>query len=213
MEGYRERSRFGVADVVRRHGAAFLAAHGGRLTHEQNKALTDIERCRTAALGGHVEVYACGHEVVAYNSCRNRNCVKCLGHKAREWVEQKEKDLLPIPYFHVVFTLPHELTEVPTIARAGLYDALFRASSATLLEVGRTRIGGELGFLSVLHTWGQTLTHHPHVHCVVAGGALARDRTSFKTSSDRFFLPVRARRASPTSAAGDRAVASSARHR
>jgi hypothetical protein len=186
-----ERPRFGVADVVRRHGAAFLAAHGGQLTHEQKKALVDIERCRTAALGGHVEVYACGHEVIAYNSCRNRSCPKCLGHKAREWVEQKEKDLLPVPYFHVVFTLPHELTEVPTLARAALYDALFRAASATLLVVGRKRLGGELGFLSVLHTWGQTLTHHPHLHCVVAGGALSSDRSSFKTSSARFLLPVR----------------------
>ena len=180
-----------MADVVRRHGAAFVLAHGHGLMHEQKKALTDIERCRTAALGGHVEVYDCGHEVIAYNSCRNRSCPKCLGHKAREWVEKKESELLPLPYFHVVFTLPHELTEVPVVARAALYEALFRASSRTLLEVGRRRLGGQLGFLSVLHTWGQTLTHHPHVHCVVAGGALAKDRQQFNTSSTRFLLPVR----------------------
>lgn len=183
--------RFRVADVVRRHGTAFLAAHGGRLMHEQKRALTDIAECRTAALGGHVEVYACGHEVVAYNSCRNRSCSRCEGHKQYEWVAQKEKDLLPIPYFHIVFTLPHELTEVPVVARAALYEALFRASSATLLAVGRRRLGGELGFLSVLHTWGQTLTHHPHVHCVVAGGALMRDRNKFCTSKAGFMLPVR----------------------
>jgi hypothetical protein len=183
--------RFGVADVVRMHGAAFVAAHSGQLTHQQKKALLDIERCRTAVLGGHVEVYACGHEVIAYNSCRNRCCPKCLGHKAREWVEQKEKDLLPVPYFHVVFTLPHELTVVPVIARAGLYEALFRAASATLLEVGRRRLGGDLGFLAVLHTWGQALTHHPHLHCVVAGGVLGANRSTFKQSSTRFLLPVR----------------------
>lgn len=186
-----DRPRFGVADVVRRHGRAFVAAHGDRLTRDQTKALADIERCRTAALGGHVEVYACGHEVIAYNSCRNRRCPKCLGHKAAEWVEQKEKDLLPVPYFHVVFTLPHELAELPMLARAALYEALFRASSRALLEVGARRYGGEPGFLSVLHTWGQTLTHHPHVHCVVPAGALARDRKSFKVGGARFFLPVR----------------------
>jgi hypothetical protein len=190
MQLQRDQPRFGVADVVREHGAAFLAAHGRWLTHAQVKALADIERCRTAALGGHVEVYACGHEVIAYNSCRNRSCPKCLGHKAREWVEKKERDLLPVPYFHVVFTLPHELTQVPVLARAALYEALFRASAATLREVGRRRLGGELGFLSVLHTWGQTLTHHPHVHCVVAGGALSEDRRSFHVSKARFLLPV-----------------------
>lgn len=176
---------------MRRHGTAFLAAHGTWLTHAQVKALDDIERCRTAALGGHVEVYDCGHERIAYNSCRNRSCPRCLGHKAREWVEKKERDLLPVPYFHVVFTLPHELTQVPVLARAALYEALFRASAATLREVGRSRLGGELGFLSVLHTWGQTLTHHPHVHCVVAGGALSEDRQRFHASSARFLLPVR----------------------
>lgn len=185
------RPRFGVADVVRLHGARFLARRADVLTHEKRRALEDIARCRTAALGGHVEVYSCGHEVTAYNSCRNRNCPKCLGHKAREWVEQKERDLLPVPYFHVVFTLPHVLTEVPLVARAKLYEALFRAASSTLLAVGRRRLGGELGFLAVLHTWGQTLTHHPHVHCVVAGGALADDRSRWNGTRSRFFLPVR----------------------
>lgn len=186
-----ETPRTGVADVVRAHGAAFVAAHAHALTSDQRRALRDIGTCRTAALGGHLEVYACGHEVVAYNSCRNRSCPKCLGHKAKEWVEQKERDLLPVPYFHVVFTHPHVLAEVPRIARAAIYEALFRASAATLLEVGRRRLGGELGFLSVLHTWGQTLTHHPHVHCVVAGGALAKDRSRWFASRSRFLVPVR----------------------
>lgn len=185
------RPRFGVADVVRLHGARFLARCVDTLTYEKKRALDDIGRCRTAALGGHVEVYSCGHDVTAYNSCRNRSCPKCLGHKAREWVEQKEKDLLPLPYFHVVFTLPHALNDVPLVARAKLYEALFRAASSTLLEVGRRRLGGELGFLAVLHTWGQTLTHHPHVHCVVAGGALSDDRARWTTTGPRFFLPVR----------------------
>jgi hypothetical protein len=186
------RPRFGVADVVRAHGAAYLRARGLALTREQARALDDIVRCRTAALGGHVEEYACGHDVVAYNSCRNRSCPKCVGHKAREWVEQKEKDLLPVPYFHVVFTLPRALADgIPPVARAALHEALFRAASATLLEVGRRRLGGELGFLAILHTWGQTLTHHPHVHCVVAGGALSQDRARWTSTMPRFFLPVR----------------------
>lgn len=185
------RPRFGVADVVRLHGARFFVRCAGALTYEKKRALDDIGRCRTAILGGHIEVYSCGHEVTAYNSCRNRACPKCLGHKAREWVEQKEKDLLPVPYFHVVFTLPHVLADVPLIARAKLYEALFRAASSTLLEVGRRRLGGEIGFLAVLHTWGQTLTHHPHVHCVVAGGALSDDRSRWIGTRARFFLPVR----------------------
>lgn len=183
--------RAGVAEAVRRHGAEFRESYGHRLMHEQKKALVDIERCRTAALGGHVEVYACGHEVIAYNSCRNRSCPKCLGHKAREWVEQKERDLLPVPYFHVVFTLPHELAELPMLARPALYEALFRAASRTLLDVGDKRLGGELGFLAVLHTWGQTLTHHPHLHCVVPAGALLKDGSTFRRGSARFLLPVR----------------------
>ena len=178
-----------MADVVRMHGAAFAASRA--LTSDQRRALADIERCRTADLGAHVEVYSCGHEVVAYNSCRNRHCPKCLAHKAHEWVEQKERDLLDVPYFHVVFTLPQVLADLPPVARKALYEALFQASSSTLLAVGRRRLGGELGFLSVLHTWGQTLTHHPHVHCVVAGGALSSDRATWTASRRRFFLPVR----------------------
>ena len=184
-----ERPRFGVADVVRIHGTAFAASRA--LTSDQRRALVDIARCRTADLGAHVEVYSCGHEIVAYNSCRNRHCPKCLAHKAHEWVAQKERDLLDVPYFHVVFTLPQALADVPPRARPALYEALFQASSSTLLAVGRRRLDGELGFLSVLHTWGQTLTHHPHVHCVVAGGALSSDRTRWRSTRKRFFLPVR----------------------
>lgn len=162
------------------------------LTHEQDKALRDIAQCRTASLGGHVAVYACGHEVTAYNSCRNRHCPRCLAGKSFEWVEQKERDLLPVPYFHVVFTLPAALLEIPPVARPALYEALFSASASTLLSFGRRNLGGQLGFLSVLHTWGQTLTLHPHVHVVVAGGALAAGERRFKTARSRFLFPVRA---------------------
>lgn len=182
--------RFRVADVVRRFGADFRANH--TLTHEQAKTLRDIARCRTASLGGHVAVYGCGHEVTAYNSCRNRHCPRCLAGKSFEWVEQKERDLLPIPYFHVVFTLPAALLAIPPVARPALYEALFAASSSTLLSFGRRNMGGQLGFLSVLHTWGQTLTLHPHVHVVVAGGAFDADERRFKTARARFLFPVRA---------------------
>jgi hypothetical protein len=188
----REEPRFRVADVVRRHGARFRARHGGALTHEQGKALDDIVRCRTAALGGHIAVYDCGHEVIAYNSCRSRHCPRCLAGRAREWVDEKEADLLPVPYFHVVFTLPPALLDVPAVARPALYEALFAASSSTLLRFGREQLGGQLGFLSVLHTWGQTLTLHPHVHCVVAGGAFDVDKKTWTPSRERFLFPVRA---------------------
>lgn len=182
--------RFRVADVVRRFGAAFRA--GRTLTREQDKALRDIAQCRTASLGGHIAVYGCGHEVTAYNSCRNRHCPRCLAGKSFEWVEQKERDLLPVPYFHVVFTLPEALLSIPPVARPALYEALFAASSSTLLSFGQKNLGGQLGFLSVLHTWGQTLTLHPHVHVVVAGGAFDVRSRRFNTSRSRFLFPVRA---------------------
>jgi hypothetical protein len=183
---------FGVVDAVCAHGARFRARHAGRLNYVQAKALDDIERCRTAALGGHVAVYACGHEVIAYNSCRNRVCSRCLAHLAYEWVEQKEQDLLPVQYFHVVFTLPQELLDIPTIALVTLYEMLFAASSGTLLKFGRERMSGQLGFLAALHTWGQTLNLHPHVHCVVAGGAFNADKGTWTRSKDRFLFSVRA---------------------
>lgn len=185
-----EPPRFRVADVVRQFGAE--VRRGAPLLYEQRRALTDIERCRTIALGGHRETYECGHVVTAYNSCRNRNCPSCLAWKSRDWVDQKERDLLPVPYFHVVFTLPQELADVPPVARAAVYDALFRASSKTLLQFGRRDLGGEMGFLAVLHTWGQTLTHHPHVHCVVAGGAWNRDTSVWKNTRANYLFPVRA---------------------
>ena len=187
-----QRPRFCVADVVRAHGAAFLAAHGARTTSDQRRALRDIARCRTAALGGHVEVYACGHEVVAYNSCRTRVCGRCVGHKSRAWVDAREAELLPVPYFHVVFTMPRPLAQLALRHPRVLYDLLFRASAEAMQQVARDEkhLGAEIGFLSVLHTWGQTLTHHPHVHCVVPGGGLARDGGRWVPCRARFFLPV-----------------------
>lgn len=190
MVDVKSQPRFRVADIVRLHGARFRARHGGHLNYMKTKALNDIERCRTAALGGHIAVYACGHEVIAYNSCRNRGCTRCLGYLAYEWVEQKEQDLLPVPYFHVVFTLPRALLDIPLIALAALYEALFAASAQTLLRFGRENLSGQLGFLSVLHTWGQTLTLHPHIHCVVAGGAFNADKGTWTRSDDRFLFSV-----------------------
>ena len=182
--------RWRVADVVRLHGDD--VRRGVSLLHRQRCALDDIERCRTAALGGHRELYECGHIVTAYNSCRSRCCPQCVGSKSRDWVEQKEQDLLPIPYFHVVFTLPPELVDVPPMARPAVYEALFHAAGQTLLKFGRRDFGGQIGFLAVLHTWGQTLTHHPHVHCVVAGGAFNTQSKTWKSARPGFLFPVRA---------------------
>lgn len=181
---------FRLADVVRIFGDD--VRRGAPLLYQQLRVLNDIERCRTAALGGHRELYECGHIVTAYNSCRNRSCPKCQASKARDWVSQKERDLLPVPYFHVVFTVPKELADLPPMARTMLYNALFRASLATLLEFGHRHLGGQIGFISALHTWGQTLLHHPHVHCVVAGGAWNRKNKVFKKARRNFLFPIRA---------------------
>ena len=186
----REPPRFRVADVLRLHRAGYLKAHAS--THQQRRAIDDIVACRTAALGAHRAIYSCGHEVTAFNSCRNRNCGRCLQGRSFDWVEQKEQDLIPVPYFHVVFTLPPALADVAAIARPGLYEALFRAASQTLQRFGRERLKGQLGFLAVLHTWGQTLTHHPHIHFVVPGGAFDVETKAWVPSRRRFLFPVRA---------------------
>lgn len=179
-----------MADVVRQFGDD--VRRGAPLMYEQRRALLDIERCRTIALGGHRETYACGHVVTAYNSCRSRICPSCCAWKSRDWVSQRELDLLPVHYFHVVFTLPRELADVHPLARATVNDALFAASSRTLLEFGRRHLGGQMGFLGVLHTWGQTLTYHPHVHYVVAGGAYDQAEDSWTSAKSKFLFPVRA---------------------
>jgi hypothetical protein len=183
-----------VADVIRAHGDEFLDAYGATLSPEQRRALTDLARCRTAALGGHVEACdRCGHHQVAYNSCRNRHCPKCQATEAARWVEARAAELLPIAYFHVVFTLPAALGPIALQNPRAVYDLLFRAAAETLLQIAAdpAHLGAEIGFSAVLHTWGQNLQHHPHVHCVVPGGGLAPDGTRWVACPDGFFLPVK----------------------
>ena len=165
-----------VADVIREHGKAFLDRHGSMLSNAQRRALRDLAACRTAALGGHVEhCLDCGHERIAYNSCRNRHCPKCQALARAEWLERQAEHLLPVEYHHVVFTLPAALGELALANAAFVYDLLMRSAAATLREVAANpqRLGAALGVLMVLHTWGQNLHHHPHVHCVVTGGGLS----------------------------------------
>jgi len=190
-----------VADVIRQQGAAFRARHGGHLSATQTKALRDLARCRTAALGGHVErCLDCGHDRIAYNSCRNRHCPKCQALARARWLAREAQHLLPVEYYHVVFTLPAELSDLALAKPAVVYDLLFQATSATLREVAANpkRLGAQVGVLMVLHTWGQNLHHHPHVHCVVTGGGLSCNVQGVVDASPRwvacrpgFFLPAR----------------------
>jgi len=190
-----------VADVIREHGEAFLARHGARLTGVARRTLRDLAACRTAALGGHVRRCGdCGHEQPAYNSCRNRHCPKCQATARALWLDREATFLLPTEYHHVVFTLPQEVAMVALGQPALLYDLLFQAASATLREVATNpkRLGAQIGVLMVLHTWGQNLHHHPHVHCVVTGGGLSCNARGVVDATPRwvscrpgFFLPVR----------------------
>lgn len=190
-----------VGQVIREYGEAFSAQHGGWLTATQRKALRDLAQCRTAALGGHIErCLDCGHERIAYNSCRNRHCPKCQALARARWLEREAKLLLPVPYYHVVFTLPAELSDLALANPRALYEALFTAAAATLREVAANpkRLGARIGVLAVLHTWGQNLHHHPHLHCVCTGGGLACGKRGDIAMSARwvscrpgFFLPVR----------------------
>ena len=157
--------------------------------------MSAIESCRTAALGGHVarcENDACGHTVIAYNSCRNRHCPKCQGAAAREWMEEREAELLPVPYFHVVFTLPSQISDIAYQNKAVIYDLLFKASSQTLLKIAADpkHLGAKVAITSVLHTWGSAMTHHPHIHMIVPGGGLSPDGTRWIACKPNFFLPV-----------------------
>jgi Putative transposase/Transposase zinc-binding domain len=190
-----------VADIIRCHGEAFLQKCGGTLTAAQKKTLRELAECRTAALGGHVlRCLDCGHEQIAYNSCRNRHCPKCQASARAAWLEREAEHLLPVEYHHVVFTLPQQVAEVADANRVMLYDLLFEAASATLREVAANpkRLGAQIGVLAVLHTWGQNLHHHPHLHCVVTGGGLSCDAKGQLEPQPRwvscpagFFLPVR----------------------
>jgi hypothetical protein len=172
----------------------FLEEYGGRLLPEQRRALMDLTACRTAALGGHIlGCPECGHRQVAYNSCGNRHCPTCQATDAARWLEARAAELLPVPYFHLVFTLPNALDPIALANPRVVYDLLLRSAAETVLALAADpdHLGGRTGVLAVLHTWGQTLQFHPHVHCVVPGGALAPDRTRFITSRPHFFLPVR----------------------
>jgi hypothetical protein len=185
--------RSDLADLVRTHGAAYRTTH--RLTRGQHRALRAIAACRTAALGGHTETCdVCGALRIAYNSCRNRHCPKCQTLAKERWLQAREADLLPVEYFHVVFTLPHTLNPLAQGNPRVCYDLLFRAARETLAVFGDDprHLGGEVGGLAILHTWGQTLEQHLHLHCVVPGGALARDRTSWRPAKPGFLFPVRA---------------------
>ena len=186
-------ARVELADIVRAHGAAYQRAHP--LCRAQCRALRAIARCRTAALGGHRAVCtACGAERITYNSCRNRHCPKCQRVATERWLDARRREVLPIPYFHVVFTLPHTLNPLAQSHPRLIYQLLFQAAASTLTRFGRDRrqLGGDLGGTAVLHTWGQTLTQHVHVHCVVTGGALAPAGARWIPARPGFLFPVRA---------------------
>ena len=188
------RPKLEVADIFRDHGAAWRSANAGHVSLDQLKVMSAIERCRTAALGGHVErCENCSHTVIAYNSCRNRHCPKCQGAAAREWLAEREAELLPVPYFHVVFSLPARIADIAYQNKAVIYDLLFKASSETMLTIAADpkHLGARIGILSVLHTWGSAMTHHPHVHMIVPGGGFSLDGKRWVSCRPRFFLAVR----------------------
>jgi putative transposase/transposase-like zinc-binding protein len=183
-----------VADVFRRHGDAYRRAHDGRLGRIERRVMSAIELCRTAALGGHTEACAdCGLVRCAYNSCRNRHCPKCQGQARVEWLAARQVELLPAPYFHVVFTLPAPVAEIAFQNKETVYAILFRTAAETLRSIAADpkHLGAEIGLVAVLHTWGQNLHHHPHVHCVVPGGGPSPDGTRWVACRPGFFLPVR----------------------
>jgi len=183
-----------VADIFRGHGPAWRQANAGHVSLDQLKVMSAIESCRTAALGGHVlRCEKCSHTLIAYNSCRNRHCPKCQGAAAREWLAEREAELLPVPYFHLVFSLPARIADIAYQNKAVIYDLLFRASSETMLTIAADpkHLGARIGILSVLHTWGSALTHHPHVHMIVPGGGILLDRKRWVSCRPSFFLSVR----------------------
>jgi hypothetical protein len=183
-----------VADIFRVAGPAYRADHAGHLSLHQLKVMSAIEHCRTAALGGHVEACAdCGHQRIAYNSCRNRHCPKCQGAAARAWLAEREADLLPVGYFHVVFTLPAEIADIALQNKAVVYDLLFQAASETMLTIAADprHLGARIGITAVLHTWGSALTHHPHIHMIVPGGGISLNGQHWVSARPAFLLPVR----------------------
>jgi len=188
------RSTLEVADIFRSHGAAWRKANAGHLSLGQLKAMAAIEACRTAELGGHVAACEdCAHTVISYNSCGNRHCPKCQGSAAKEWLAEQEAGLLPLPYYHVVFTLPSAAGAIAWQNKATVYGLLFKAASEAMLTIAADpkHLGARIGMTAVLHTWGSALTHHPHVHMIVPGGGLSLDGERFIPCRRRFFLPVR----------------------
>ena len=188
------RPPFEVAEVIRQHGNSFIEKNRSWLTWHHRRVLHAIEHCRTSTLGGHLDRCSrCGHRAISYNSCRNRHCPKCLTRARDRWLAERHRELLPVGYFHVVFTLPHALSWLTLQNKKVAYNLLFRTSAATLLEVAAEakHLGAQIGFLSVLHTWGQNLLHHPHVHCVIPAGGLALDGSHWVRPRYAFFLPVK----------------------
>jgi hypothetical protein len=182
-----------VADIFRDHGAAWRRANAGHVSLDQMKVMSAIERCRTAALGGHVaRCEKCAHTLIAYNSCRNRHCPKCQGAAAKEWLAAREAELLPVPYFHVVYTLPAAIRDIAYQNKAVIYDLLFKAAAEATLTIAADpkRLGARIAITAVLHSWGSAMTHHPHVHMVVPGGGLSPDASKWIACRPRYFLPV-----------------------
>ncbi|WP_456849919.1 IS91 family transposase [Bradyrhizobium sp. USDA 4504] len=180
--------------MFRSHGVAWRKAHAGHVSLDQLKVMSAIERCRTVALGGHVARCAdCAYTTIAYNSCRNRHCPKCQGAAAKEWLADREAELLPVPYYHLVFTLPGAIADIACQNKAVLYDLLFKVSAETMLTIAADpkHLGARIGITSVLHTWGSALTHHPHVHMIVPGGGISPDGQRWVSCRPGFFLPVR----------------------
>ena len=183
-----------VADIFRDHGAAWRRANAGHVSLDQMKVMSAIERCRTAALGGHVaRCEGCAHTVIAYNCCRNRHCPKCQGAAAREWLAEREAELLPVGYFHLVFTLPGPIADIAYQNKAVIYDLLFKAAAEATLTIAADpkHLGARIGITAVLHSWGSAMTHHPHVHMIVPGGGLCDKGERWIACRPTFFLPVR----------------------
>jgi Putative transposase/Transposase zinc-binding domain len=183
-----------VADIFRSHGVAWRQANAGHVSLDQLKVMSAIESCRTAALGGHVaRCEDCAYTTIAYNSCRNRHCPKCQGAAAKDWLAAREAELLPVPYYHVVFTLPAAIADIAYQNKAIIYDLLFKVSAETMLTIAADpkHLGARIGITSVLHTWGSAMTHHPHVHMIVPGGGISPDGERWVSCRPGFFLPVR----------------------
>ncbi|MFZ4702196.1 MAG: IS91 family transposase [Candidatus Methylumidiphilus sp.] len=183
-----------VADIFRQVGPSYRKDHASAMSQGQGRVMSAIEQCRTVALGGHVEQCdSCRHQRIAFNSCRNRHCPKCQSLVRAQWLEDRQKELLPVEYFHVVFTVPQEIAAIAYQNKAVVYDILFRTTAETLRTIAgdAKHLGAEIGFIAILHTWGQNLMHHPHLHCVVPGGGITPNGERWVSCRPGFFLPVR----------------------